>query len=93
MRVVIFGLEKVRIVRRDDRQSKLVREGEDPCVELRLPFRLVRLDLEVVAAASRAAATLSAIRFCATSPARQADDTISPSLYRASSSRSTRGLE
>ena len=48
--VVIGALEEVRVVRRDDGQPELIPEIEDPLVELRLAFRLVRLHLEVVAA-------------------------------------------
>ena len=46
--VVIFGLEEVRIVGRDDRKPEVGGEGEDALVELLLPFAAVRLDLEEV---------------------------------------------
>jgi hypothetical protein len=50
VRLVVLGRQEVRVVRGDDGQPELIGEREDLCVELRLTRRVVRLDLEVVAA-------------------------------------------
>ena len=46
--VVIAARQEVRVVRRDDRQSDVLREPEDAFVELRLSGRRVSLDLQIV---------------------------------------------
>ena len=94
--------QEVRVVRRDDGEAQLGRELEDLVVELALSSGVVGLDLEVVAVRERvrvparrpprAACAVVARRWPATSPAMHADETMRPSLYLASSSRSTRGL-
>jgi hypothetical protein len=50
VRVVIGIAQKVRVIRRDDRNARLCGEIEDERVELRLDAAgIVRLDLEIVA--------------------------------------------
>jgi hypothetical protein len=89
VRVVVVGLEEVRVVRRDDGESEVLPQPEDEVVEAPLLPRLVGLDLEVVAA-------LEELRVPggggAPSPAMQALETMSPSWWAARSSRSTRGF-
>jgi hypothetical protein len=46
--VVVLRLEEVRVVRGHHREADLGRQLEDLVVELLLPLRVVRLDLEVV---------------------------------------------
>jgi hypothetical protein len=48
VRRVVVGLEEVGVVGGDHRQPQLGRQAEDLLVELPLPTRVVRLDLEVV---------------------------------------------
>jgi hypothetical protein len=49
VRVVVALLEEVRVVGGDHGEAELGAQPEDLPVELRLPLRIVRLDLEVVA--------------------------------------------
>ena len=49
MRLVVPGLEEVRIVRTDHRHSNILRQLEDLAVEVGLSFGLVCLDLQVIA--------------------------------------------
>jgi hypothetical protein len=50
VRVVVLGLEEVRVVGCYDRQSEIRSESEDPLVELLLALAPVRLYLEVIPA-------------------------------------------
>ena len=48
VRVVIFAPEEVRVVRRNDGKSELIRKLEHSAVQLGLSFSVVRLHFEVV---------------------------------------------
>ena len=100
MGLVVAGLEEVRVVRGEQREIEIVGEREDLRVQIGLARSTVRLDLEVVAAGEGLGVPggrlpgrlpVPAVRRCAISPARQAEETMSPSAWRARSSRSTRG--
>ena len=47
--VVVGGLQEMRIVGGDDGEPELVGQAEDPVVQLVLAFRVVGLNLEIVA--------------------------------------------